>query len=163
MEYYGGIDLGVRSAAAAIVNEHGELLFYEHWKFDTRNPFYERLEDFAARVDAFCNDHPNARIIGIERPWVGRNYKTALELGMMFGVTFAMVSMQEDKPMEIFPRQAKKALTGSGKATKEDMREALHMQFNVDDNTKFADIADAVGIALAARSKAQKEKLNNYV
>lgn len=44
----------------------------------------------------------------------------------------------------------KRALTGRGDASHESMRNTLRRRFGVEDRTKAADLAHAVGIALAA-------------
>ena len=86
---------------------------------------------------------------GIEDQWVGKNSQVALALSKQFGAIFAALADQGVYSIRVQPTQGKKALTGSGKATKDEMVRFAQMLGMQGDNDN---VADAIGIALATRA-----------
>jgi len=97
---------------------------------------------------------------GIEDQWVGKNKQLALTLSKQFGAIFAVLADLGVYSIKIQPTQAKKALTGSGRADKKKMvrfAQALGMQGENDN------VADAIGVALAARVKYKEWEIESRV
>ena len=85
-------------------------------------------------------------IVAVERPIHARNIKTALTMGMLHSL--ALLAAQESGiPVEEYePSVIKKAVTGSGRASKQQVLRMVSMLFGED--APSLDAADAVATAL---------------
>lgn len=155
---YIGIDIGLKVAGWAIVDEDANLVDFGTWKFGPGMSIVQRLRDIAWEAVTLFRECPSCHV-GIEMPWVGANKQTAIKLAKAWGAVCGAVENFDTIVVEIYPTTAKKALTGNAKATKEEMREAARVQFGIDDQTASADISDAIGVALATRVQVLMKKL----
>ena len=96
-------------------------------------------------------------LAGIENQWVGPNPRVGLLLSKQFGVIFAALAEFGIYSIKIEPTQAKKALTGSGKADKAAMVKAAQY---IGMECENDNVADAIGVALAARVKYQEWEID---
>lgn len=79
---------------------------------------------------------------------LGRNPKSALLMAHARGAIL-MVSAEQEIPIIHFtPTQVKRLLTGSGKASKEQMQHAVTRELGLDRLLEPNDVADASAIAL---------------
>lgn len=73
---------------------------------------------------------------------------TAILMGHARGV-ICLAAAQEALPIASYrPTQVKKTLTGSGRATKEQMQRAIQREFGLQDPPSPPDVADALAVAL---------------
>jgi Holliday junction resolvasome RuvABC endonuclease subunit len=89
-------------------------------------------------------------LIGVEWPYFDRNAQSALVLAACCGVALGAAGERGVRGVRVAPTEAKAALAGAGGADKAAMMAAVRFQFGVH---VPKDQADAVGIALAARTK----------
>ena len=76
--------------------------------------------------------------------------RTAIVMGHGRGVVL-LAAAQRDLPLDEFaPAEVKKALTGRGQASKEQMQRAVMHQFGLRSVPKPPDVADAIAIAACA-------------
>ena len=89
------------------------------------------------------------RIMAVEQVFsFGRNPKTALLMCHARGAIL-MVAAERDIPVVHYaPRQVKKMITGSGKASKEQIQYAIKNEFGLDQILEPNDVADATAVAL---------------
>ena len=129
---------------------HGEVLL--------RGTFAERMAQASEALDMLCEDVGDA-CMAIETPFVGRNNKTALQLGLMRGLAWA-VSLRRfgAPPLEVTPAEAKLALTGSGAASKQDMMTFARLQTGV---AMGEHAADAYGVGLEAWGRLRMERMRD--
>lgn len=167
-----GIDIGIRKNVGwAVVNLQAELVDSGVFELDTKKSFEERLASINRIIQEFIiglefGPHFGGPLwaVGIETPWVGKNIQTALKLGKVWA-TCAQPFFDYVIPYTIYPTTAKKALTGSGKATKYGMVEAaalMGMPHTRDDRGEVVgndNEADAIGVALAALNKWREDYL----
>ena len=95
----------------------------------------------------FTESNTKPDFIAYEMPWVGRNAQVAIRLAHLCG---AVVGLAVELGIPFFgiqPKEAKRALAGTGNALKEDMIRASRDRFGVEVDK---DVADALGVALAA-------------
>lgn len=89
--------------------------------------------------------------------WEHVHWHTGVDAAHIFGAWWCIVEMwahdKKIRPVEIAVVTGKRALSGRGDAKHDDMRKALHKRFGIVDRTKAADMAHAVGVALAALTK----------
>jgi crossover junction endodeoxyribonuclease RuvC len=73
---------------------------------------------------------------------------TAILMGHARGV-ICLAAAQEATPIASYqPTQVKKCLTGSGRATKDQMQRAIQREFNLKEPPTPPDVADALAVAL---------------
>jgi crossover junction endodeoxyribonuclease RuvC len=88
--------------------------------------------------------------------------QTAILMGHARGV-ICLAAAQEALPIASYrPTQVKKLLTGSGRATKEQMQRAIQTQFNLREPPSPADVADALAVALCHYYSAMHDDHQNH-
>lgn len=113
----------------------------------------QRLTRLSKSLDALFGEwRPN--VVGVETVWVPRRRQsaaqvaqTSVKIGEVRGVVISAAIRAGATWVDVAPATAKKALTGSGKATKEQMQQFAKMILGVDVNEHQA---DAMGVAEAA-------------
>lgn len=111
---------------------------------------YDRV---LALVEGFLPDE-----MAIEAPFFGKNVQSMLKLGRAQGVAMA-AALSRDVPItEYEPRKIKQAITGSGAASKEQVREMLRRQLNIpaDAMPPQLDSTDALAAALCHYYETQR-------
>lgn len=92
-------------------------------------------------------------LISYELPHVATNPQATIKLAHICGIIVANAMQYGFPVIGIQPSEAKKALTGKGNASKDEMIAAAQQQFGL---SLPKDIADACGIALAGLAKYRK-------
>jgi len=165
---YIGIDIGTELLGWAALNEAGEYISSGWVDLETTlsrklrdwNSLEIRLKNLCRWALEFFGEYERVlsikevlgdTLVGIEHPWVGQSRQTALTLGIAWGI-IAQAAMQCGLTItKVGPTRAKKAMTGSGKATKDAMLDAAKLMGAKCDGKGQYDEADALGVALATR------------
>ena len=119
-----GVDPSLRASGIAVIETAGGAASVRHWE-TVRNPpalrhseCLRRLHDaIAARLAA---DRPAAA--AIESLFFSRNVRTAITLGEVRGVILACCAAAKVPVFEYAPRDVKRAVTGRGEASKEQVQ-----------------------------------------
>jgi crossover junction endodeoxyribonuclease RuvC len=85
--------------------------------------------------------------VAVEGVFQHRNARSALVLGHARGVALAVCAQRGLQVSEYSPLQVKKALTGSGRASKEQMQQMVALRLSLQDVPQ-EDAADAVAVAV---------------
>lgn len=140
-----GIDIGTRFLGFAAVDKDGQPQGTGTTKFEGKTRF--RLKAIAKWADDFFRHCGHEVIVGIESPWVGANAQAAILLAKAWGIVAGVAWANGcNEIYSISPKTAKKALAGSGNATKYEMSMRAEMLCG---RTVTSDEADAIGVALA--------------
>ena len=111
----------------------------------------ERLVQLKTSASGILQEHRPAAVAvealfsHYERP------RTAVLMGHARGVLLLAAGELGIPVSHYFPTNVKKALTGNGRATKEQMQRAIQMEFALAAPPEPPDIADALAIALCHR------------
>ena len=102
---------------------------------------YERVMGV---IDAFLPDE-----LAIEAPFFGKNVQSMLKLGRAQGVAIAAAISRDIPIHEYAPLEIKKAITGNGQASKEQVAGMLQRMLKIEDKSMlpFMDATDALGAA----------------
>lgn len=142
-----GLDMGsLATGYALLVRSGGEIRIVESGTLCApKGEFNERLIWLYDALERLIErTHPD--IVAIERPIHTKNIKTALSMGMLHSVA-VLVVQKKGLPFEEYePSVIKKAVTGSGRASKEQVLNMVRMLFSED--APSSDAADAVATAL---------------
>lgn len=95
-------------------------------------------------------------VVAIEQPVVGKNSRTALQLGRLVGNLEAAAVLDGAEVLWIYPSQVKAALI-HGKAAKEEMIRVA--QWTIGQPVEGEHHADAVGCLIAAQVKLKLEEV----
>lgn len=111
---------------------------------------YERV---LCLVEHFCPDE-----MAIEAPFFGKNVQSMLKLGRAQGVAMAAALARQVPITEYEPKKIKMAITGTGAASKEQVREMLRRILHIPDETLDIelDATDALAAALCHHYESAK-------
>ncbi len=147
-----GIDPGTNVMGYGILGVYGKkpaliaMGVIELHKFEDH---YMRLHRIYERVLMLVEQYlPDE--MAIEAPFFGKNVQSMLKLGRAQGVAMAAALSRQVPITEYEPRKIKMAITGTGAASKEQVREMLRRILVIPDecmNPKL-DATDALGAAL---------------
>ena len=101
---------------------------------------FESIQEIIQRFD------PAA--VSVEDVFQGKNVRSALTLGHARGAILLAAELQEIPIAEYSPREIKKAVVGTGNATKDQVAFMVQRQLRLKDPPKPSDAADGVAAAL---------------
>ncbi|MCF7833783.1 MAG: crossover junction endodeoxyribonuclease RuvC [Candidatus Pacebacteria bacterium] len=145
-----GIDPGFERLGIAILEKNTgkeEVIFSECFKTKKELSFSERLLLIGEKINLIIKEyHPDA--LAIETLFINTNQKTAMRVSEARGVVIYEASKAHLKIFEASPPQIKMAVTGYGKADKEQVMKMVKMLVKIDNAKKSDDELDAIAIAL---------------
>jgi crossover junction endodeoxyribonuclease RuvC len=146
-----GIDPGTNLMGYGVLSiEEGKAHMVAMGVIDLRkfSNHYLKLRHIYQRVQSVIDSYlPDE--LAIEAPFFGKNVQSMLKLGRAQGVAMA-AALSRDLPIcEYAPLKIKMAITGSGRASKEQVADMLHRILHISDKDMphFMDATDALGAA----------------
>lgn len=144
-----GVDPGTRLCGWGIVARVGSRVTHVDngvVVLDEKAPLARRLAVLMTRLDGLVSEYAPT-LAAVESVFHNRNARSALTLGHARGVALAVAAHRGLEVHEYTPQQIKKAVTGSGRAGKEQVQQMITMQLGLGEPPQ-ADAADAVAAAL---------------
>ena len=144
-----GIDPGTRNCGYAIVEKNGnsvKLIEAGLIKIKTKI-LQEQIVEMTEGFDLIFAKH-EINEVSIEDMFYAFNPKTVIKLAQFRGAISLKVLQKFGNFAEYTPLQVKKAVTGNGKATKEQVAFMVKRLLGVKKEIKPLDITDAIAIAL---------------
>jgi crossover junction endodeoxyribonuclease RuvC len=146
-----GIDPGLSSTGLGIVKGKGLTVnTYAFVTIHTTKDFSlpDRLHQIFAKLsDTLKSEKPDLMVV--EDVFSLNNYPTSgILLGKVSGVILLAGHQAGIPVMEIPVREAKKILTGNGKASKEQLEKAVRQKLNLEKPIRPFHASDAMGLAL---------------
>ena len=144
-----GIDPGTRNCGYAIVEKNGnsvKLIEAGLIKIKTKilqEQIVEMTEGFDLIFDKHVINH-----VSIEDMFYAFNPKTVIKLAQFRGAISLKILQKFGNFAEYTPLQVKQAVTGNGKATKEQVAFMVKRLLGIKKEIKPLDITDAIAIAL---------------
>lgn len=138
------LDTATRKCGYALFQD-GELVKSGTWVMS--GDFDDRLAQLFHNVEEVGAD---VELVALEVPFVHPRMRkdTAIRLGQAVGVVKGWAFLRNIKTFDVYPTTAKKAMTGSGKATKYGVQEAVRAKFGLPD--VLEDEADAIAVGVSA-------------
>ena len=152
-----GIDPGSRNLGYCILSFNGKtyaLLEAGLLKIKT-NSLQEQIIELMEGLELILNSHPIDEV-AIEDIFFAYNPKSVLKLAQFRGALSLKILQEVGYFYEYTPLQVKKALTGNGKAAKEQVAFMVKRLLKIKKEIKPLDITDAMAIAI---THAQRVKL----
>lgn len=135
---YGGIEF---------FNNKYRVLGYGSILTDAGQPFDLRLEIIFNRMNVVL-DKCKPDVMAIEKLYFQNNQKTAIDVAQARGVIILAAKLKNIPVYEYTPLQVKTAVTGYGKAKKEQVMEMTKRLLSLEKVPKPDDTADALAIAI---------------
>lgn len=144
-----GIDPGTRKMGYALISlDKGKIALVEAGLIKIKA---EELQfQIPQMVEAFEGIFKSHKIdeVAIEDIFYAHNPKTTIKLAQFRGAIMLMLIQQFGQFSEYTALQVKKALTGNGKATKEQVAFMAKRLLNIKKEIKPLDITDAIAVAI---------------
>ncbi|MEX0876712.1 MAG: crossover junction endodeoxyribonuclease RuvC [Phycisphaerales bacterium] len=119
----------------------------------------DRLVELEADVQGLV-ERVSPDLIAIEGMFAHKDHPgTVVKMAHARGVILLVARRAGVEVCELKPAEVKKAATGSGRATKEQMQLAVQSMFGLEEIPKPADLADALAIAACALRRHQMESM----
>ena len=144
-----GIDPGTRNCGYAIVEKNGrdiKLIEAGLIKIKTKI-LQEQIVEMTEGFDLIFAKHKIDEV-SIEDMFYAFNPKTVIKLAQFRGAISLKILQEFGNFAEYTPLQVKQAVTGNGKATKEQVSFMVKRLLNIKKEIKPLDITDAIAIAL---------------
>ncbi len=145
-----GIDPGTLFLGYACVDSDGQLPLVREigiLRLSKYDDHYERLNLIFKKVTGLCKAY-RPDVVAIESPFFGKDVQAMLKLGRAQGVAIAAAMQTETLVVEFQPKKIKKAITGNGNASKEQLAATLQQILSIDLSKYSADATDALGVAV---------------
>ncbi len=112
-----------------------------------------KLKKIFDRVTSIIEEYAPDEV-ALEAPFYGKNVQSMLKLGRAQGVAMAAALSKEIAITEYAPKKVKKAVTGNGNASKEQVAKMIMSLLHIKDEPKLLDATDALAVALTHHFKA---------
>ena len=149
------IDPGYERVGIAIIekNKTGKptLIFSECLITDKILPFPERLTIIGLKLEHLIHDY-SPTVLAIETLFFNTNQKTALKVSEARGVMLYCAQKSGLEICEYTPLQIKNALTGYGRAKKDQVDQMTRQLINIEKEIKYDDEMDAIATGLTCEA-----------
>jgi len=121
-------------------------------KVDQKNGFSGRLLDVHLKLAEVIKEYKPTLAV-VESIFYGKNIKSAFTLGHMRGTILLALAQANIATYEYSPREVKKAVTGNGNATKEQVRYMVCQILKLKNQPSSDDASDALAVAFCHYNK----------
>ncbi len=145
-----GIDPGTNFMGYGVIKiESGEasLVTYGTIKLDTTSDPYEKLKAIFVQVGVIIEEYRPDEI-ALEAPFYGVNPQSMLKLGRAQGVAMAAGLSRGIDVFEYAPTAVKQAITGRGRAGKEQVADMICRLLRIEEQIEKLDATDALAVAM---------------
>jgi len=156
-----GIDPGFgRVGWGVITNLSGDWLVVNYGCIETpmKDEFVGRLQEMRNEIVKIIKKYKPTRM-AVEDLFFFKNLKTAIKVGQARGVILLTAVDNKLELDEFTPLQIKQAITGYGRAEKQQMQRMVQMILGLKQKIKSDDAADALAVALCAGQSLWRKQL----
>lgn len=145
-----GIDPGTAIMGFGIIHVKGNKMhFVQMNELDMRkitDPYTKLRRIFERTIELIDTYHPDE--IALEAPFFGKNVQSMLKLGRAQGVAMAAGLSRDIPVFEYAPLKIKQAITGKGRASKEQVAKMLQSLLGIKELPKNLDMTDGLAAAV---------------
>jgi crossover junction endodeoxyribonuclease RuvC len=145
-----GIDPGTARLGYGLVDRQGSsLTVLDYGCLETvndRSPELRLLLIHEGLTDLIESHHPEA--VGVERLFFNKNAQTAMAVGQARGVVLLAAAQHGLPVFEYGPHEVKMAVTGYGRAPKEQVQRMVQVVLSMAELPRPDDAADALAVAV---------------
>lgn len=147
-----GIDPGTAICGYGFVEYAGSRLIPHAYGAITTSPkarMEDRLLKIYEELNALIKEY-RPEVMGVEQLFFNRNVTTAIPVGQARGIVLLSAAKNHLELIERTPLQVKQAVTGYGKATKEQVIYMVTKLLHLPAPPHPDDVADALAVAICA-------------
>ena len=147
-----GIDPGTAMTGYGVVERNGSALALREYgclETSSADPLPYRLLQIHDKLDALIATH-NPDLIGVERLFFNKNVQTAFAVGQARGVALLVAARHGLPVLEFGPHEVKVAVTGYGRAPKEQVQRMVQALLGMAALPRPDDAADALAVAICS-------------
>lgn len=156
-----GLDPGSRYTGWGLVARDGSrlrVLGYGRVALGDR-PLPERLSLLATRLGGILDEHrPDVAVL--ESLFRGVNSRSLIVLAQARGALLATLALADVEIREYSPAEVKAAVTGSGRADKQQVERMVRLILGLGDAELSVDASDALGVAICFAQRLRVDRLN---
>ena len=145
-----GIDPGTAIMGFGVIHVKGNKMhFVQMNELDMRkitDPYTKLRRIFERTIELIDTYHPDE--IALEAPFFGKNVQSMLKLGRAQGVAMAAGLSRDIPVFEYAPLKIKQAITGKGRASKEQVAKMLQSLLGIKELPKNLDMTDGLAAAV---------------
>ena len=160
-----GIDPGTTVMGYGVIKVDGnnvKLVTLGVLELNKYGDHYLKLQKIFERVVQLVDSyHPDE--LAIEAPFYGKNVQSMLKLGRAQGVAMAAALSRSVPIFEYAPLKIKQAITGNGRASKEQVALLLKQLLKLNEIPQYLDATDGLAAAYCHFLQNQKLKLTGGV
>lgn len=145
-----GIDPGTGIVGFGIIETHHskpKLIDAGVVRTPVKQPLPDRLQTIYDELDSLIQQH-RPTVMVVELLYFARNVTTAMSVSHARGVILLLGKRHRLEIVEVTPLQIKQALTGYGKADKQQVQEMVRVMLGLATRPQPDDCADALAAAL---------------
>ena len=153
-----GIDPGTRATGYGLITLEAQPQLLAHGLIKPKPslPIEHRLHWIHQELLELIDDH-QPTMIAVEEPYFGKSAKSSMAVGQAQTVAL-IAAASRNIPIEKYPpAQVKQRITGTGAATKEQVRTAVRMMLQAPASISI-DTADAIAVAHCAVTAEQERR-----
>lgn len=144
-----GVDPGTHRTGLGVIEGRGScyhLLHSEVLALDPKTPIADRLAIIYQKISEIIKAYQPS-VLALENIFYGRDVRAMLKIGEARACAMIAASENGLKVVEYAPARAKQAVTGNGRATKEQIQHMVKRLLNLKEMPP-PDSADALAIAI---------------
>ncbi|HEX6985336.1 MAG TPA: crossover junction endodeoxyribonuclease RuvC [Planctomycetaceae bacterium] len=146
-----GIDPGLNRTGYAVVardGRGGRLIEGGVIRTDREAPLADRLGEIAEGLREVIAEH-RPGLMAVEQAFAhGRNLRSSVMIAHARGAILLVAAEHRLPVLHLAPTEVKRLLTGSGRATKEQVQDAIRSELRLPQVLEPNDVADASAVAL---------------
>ena len=151
-----GIDPGLAMTGFGVVetlSRGGKACEWGAIRTESDVPVSARLKTIYDRLRELLEKW-NPDLLAMEEVFVLKQYpKAAISLGEVRGIIYLASQERRIPVIEVRPTEVKSALTGSGRADKEQMKKMIRQILKIEDRLQTSHAGDALALALTGLSR----------
>ena len=151
-----GIDPGLAMTGFGVVetlSRGGKACEWGAIRTESDHPVPIRLKTIYDRLRALLEKW-KPDLLAMEEVFVLKQFpKAAIQLGEVRGVIYLAAQEQKIPVIQVRPTEVKSALTGSGRADKEQMKKMIRQILRIEDPLQSSHAGDALALALTGLSR----------
>ena len=155
-----GIDPGTARLGYGLVERQGSalaMLDYGCLETIDDRPLAQRLLIIHEGIDDLIRTYrPEA--VGVERLFFNKNVQTAMAVGQARGVVLLVAAQHGLPVLEYGPHEVKLAVTGYGRAPKEQVQRMVQLVLSMEQLPRPDDAADALAVAVCTAHAVTPDK-----
>jgi crossover junction endodeoxyribonuclease RuvC len=145
-----GIDPGLSRCGYAVIDYDGrnpDPVEYGLVKTNPHDETTKRISEIQTEIGRIIDEFKPDEF-AIERVYFHRNVSTAINVAMVMGALISLATQRGISARQYTPLQIKRAITGAGRASKEQVQKMIQVHYRLAELPKPADVADALATAL---------------